>query len=65
MSIPPIYDTGRTSDSGSWVYDYGAIAPVVDHIRVMAYDYSTDSPGPIAPLEWVQARRRGHRAGQR
>jgi spore germination protein YaaH len=54
VSIPPIYDTGRTSDSGYWVYDYAAIAPLVDHIRVMAYDYSTSSPGPIAPLDWVQ-----------
>jgi spore germination protein YaaH len=54
VSIPPIYDAGRTEDSGYWVYDYGAIAPVVDRIRIMAYDYSTDEPGPIAPLDWVQ-----------
>jgi spore germination protein YaaH len=54
VSIPPIYDSGRTSDSGYWVYDYAAITPLVDHIRVMAYDYSTSSPGPIAPLDWVQ-----------
>jgi spore germination protein YaaH len=54
VSIPPVYDDGRTSDSGYWVYDYAAIAPVVDKIRVMAYDYSTDAPGPIAPLDWVQ-----------
>jgi spore germination protein YaaH len=54
VSIPPVYDTGRTPDSGYWVYDYAAIAPLVDRIRVMAYDYSTTSPGPIAPLDWVQ-----------
>ena len=54
VSIPPIYDAGRTSDSGFWVYAYDEIAPVVDRIRVMAYDYSTDAPGPIAPLAWVQ-----------
>ena len=54
VSIPPVYDTGRTSDSGYWVYDYAAIAPVVDRIRVMAYDYSTATAGPIAPLDWVQ-----------
>jgi spore germination protein YaaH len=53
VSIPPVYDDGRTEDSGYWVYDYAAIAPVVDRIRVMAYDYSTSSPGPIAPLDWV------------
>lgn len=54
VSIPPVYDAGRTDDSGYWVYDYGAIAPVVDAIRIMAYDYSTASPGPIAPLEFVE-----------
>lgn len=54
VSIPPIYDTGQTADSGYWVYDYGAIAPHVDHIRIMAYDFSVDEPGPIAPLAWVE-----------
>jgi hypothetical protein len=54
VSIPPVYDTGRTDASGYWVYDHGAIAPHVDRIRVMAYDYSTSAPGPIAPLAWVQ-----------
>ena len=54
VSIPPVYDTGSTPDSGYWVYVYAAIAPHVDSIREMAYDYSTTSPGPIAPLDWVQ-----------
>jgi HAD superfamily hydrolase (TIGR01509 family) len=56
VSVPPIYDAGRTEHSGYWVYDYAAIAPLVDGIRVMAYDYSTASsdPGPIGPLRWVQ-----------
>ena len=55
VSIPPVYDAGQTDDSGYWVYDYAAIAPLVDSIRVMAYDYSVASgpPGPIAPLPWV------------
>ena len=55
VSIPPVYDAGQTSDSGFWVYDYAAITPHVDAIRVMAYDYSVPSgdPGPIAPLAWV------------
>ncbi|CAN5526447.1 hypothetical protein BH24ACT5_BH24ACT5_05910 [soil metagenome] len=54
VSIPPVYDTGQSDDSGYWVYDYGGIAPHVDAIRIMAYDYSTSSPGPIAPLDWVR-----------
>jgi HAD superfamily hydrolase (TIGR01509 family) len=55
VSVPPIYDSKRTARSGYWVYDYAAIAPLVDSIRVMAYDFSTASsePGPIAPLDWV------------
>jgi spore germination protein YaaH len=54
VSIPPVYDEGRTADSGYWVYDHGAIAEHVDRIRIMAYDFSTSSPGPIAPLDWVR-----------
>ena len=54
VSIPPVYDADRTDDSGFWVYDYGAITPHVDSIRVMAYDYSTAEPGPISPIKWVQ-----------
>ncbi|MET0145436.1 MAG: HAD-IA family hydrolase [Ilumatobacteraceae bacterium] len=55
VSIPPVYDAGQTDDSGYWVYDYASIAPLVDNIRVMAYDYSVPSgdAGPIAPLDWV------------
>ena len=54
VSIPPVYDAGQTEASGYWVYDYAAIAPLVDSIRVMAYDYSTSSAGPVAPLEFVE-----------
>ena len=54
VSVPPVYDDGQTEDSGYWVYDYGSIAPHVDAIRVMAYDYSVADPGPIAPVDWVE-----------
>lgn len=54
VSIPPVYDTEQTGLSGFWVYDHGAIAPFVDRIRVMAYDFSVGEPGPIAPLEFVE-----------
>jgi spore germination protein YaaH len=55
VAVPPIYDTDRTADSGSWVYDYAAMSEHVDQIRIMAYDYSTDRPGPIAPVDWVRS----------
>lgn len=59
VSIPPVYDDGQTDDSGYWVYDYAAITPMVDRIRVLAYDYSTKEAGPVAPLKWVRRAVRG------
>jgi len=54
VSVPWIIDSGRTEASGYWVYDYAGIAPHVDVIRIMAYDFSTAEPGPMAPLDWVE-----------
>jgi spore germination protein YaaH len=54
VSVPYIADTGRTDTSGYWVYDYAGMEPHVDQIRIMAYDFSTNSAGPIAPLAFVQ-----------
>jgi HAD superfamily hydrolase (TIGR01509 family) len=54
VSVPYIFDDGQTDSSGYWVYDYAGMAPHVDQIRMMAYDYSTSAPGPIAPLEFVR-----------
>jgi spore germination protein len=54
VSIPPVYDDGMTTASGYWVYDYGGLAEHVQHIRVMAYDFSGQAAGPISPLDWVQ-----------
>lgn len=41
--------------NGYWVYDMAGIAPAVDRIRIMAYDFSVSRPGPIAPMSWVTA----------
>lgn len=55
VSVPPMYDPDRTGgDRGYWVYDYEAMGEVVDFIRIMAYDYNTSDPGPIAPIGWVR-----------
>ncbi|CAB4364554.1 MAG: HAD-IA family hydrolase [Actinobacteria bacterium] len=54
VTIPPVYDTKQTPDSGRWVYDPKAIGAVADFVRIMAYDYSVELPGPIAPIAWVQ-----------
>ncbi|HEX2786019.1 MAG TPA: glycosyl hydrolase family 18 protein, partial [Ilumatobacteraceae bacterium] len=54
VSVPYIYDGGRTDQSGFWVYDYAGMQSHVDQIRIMAYNYSSDKAGPIAPLSFVQ-----------
>ncbi len=54
VTVPPMYDDDYDSSSGYWVYDYAAMGKSVDLLRIMAYDYSVGSPGPIAPLSWVQ-----------
>ena len=54
VTVPPMYDADYDSSSGYWVYDYAGMAASIDLLRIMAYDYSVGSPGPIAPLPWVQ-----------
>jgi len=54
VTVPPMYDADYDSSSGYWVYDYAAMGKHADLLRIMAYDYSVGSPGPIAPLSWVQ-----------
>lgn len=43
-----------TSKADYWVYDWQGIAPHVDRLRIMSYDYSVPNPGPIAPINWVR-----------
>ncbi len=54
LAVPPMYNGSRTSSSGYWVYDYAGVAPVVDSLRVMTYDYSVSRPGPISPLSFIR-----------
>ena len=44
--------TGTESWSGA--FDYAALAKSVDYLHIMTYDYNSASPGPIAPLDWMQ-----------
>jgi spore germination protein YaaH len=40
------------------VQDYSEIAKYADEVRIMAYDYtlqSSEVPGPIAPIDWVES----------
>ena len=56
VTIPPPCSTGGTCgpQAGYWVYNMTGIAPAVDRIRIMAYDYSVHGIGPIAPMPWVR-----------
>lgn len=54
VTTPSIYDSGRTAASGYWVYDWAGISEHIDRLRIMTYDYSTRSPGPIGPLGWTK-----------
>jgi 5-hydroxyisourate hydrolase-like protein (transthyretin family) len=39
---------------GYYVYAWADIAPVIDRLRIMTYDYSVANPGPIGPLTWTE-----------
>ena len=55
VSVPGVWglDGDGNPTEGYWVYDHAAIAEHVDAIRVMAYEFSGDAPGPVAPTYWV------------
>jgi len=56
LAVPPIYNAGRNGSSGYWVYDYAGVGPAIDKLRIMAYDYSWSTPGPIGgPLSWADS----------
>ncbi|MGB8861354.1 MAG: glycosyl hydrolase family 18 protein [Ilumatobacteraceae bacterium] len=50
VTVPPVWSGGS---SGYTVYAQGQIAAAVDRLRLMVYDYSVSSPGPISPMWWV------------
>lgn len=57
VTIPSPCDTRNRcgGQSGYWVYNLPAIAQFADRIRIMAYDFSVQGIGPIAPIGWVTA----------
>ena len=52
VTIPPTWNAGL-GVTGYTVYDQAAIAPVVDRLRLMVYDWSVSSPGQISPMSWL------------
>jgi spore germination protein YaaH len=58
VTIPPTYETpgpGSPITHGYPFYNQLRIAPAVDSIRLMMYDWSVGSAGPISPMFWVDA----------
>jgi spore germination protein YaaH len=49
VTVPPIWDNGN---SGYWVYAWPEMLPHIDRLRLMVYDWSVGSPGPVSPLSW-------------
>ncbi|KAG8515702.1 Chitinase domain-containing protein 1, partial [Galemys pyrenaicus] len=56
LVIPPAITPG-THQPGTFTHeDFGRLAPLLDGLSLMTYDYSAaQPPGPNAPLSWVRA----------
>lgn len=54
VTVPPVW-TSNGAVAGYTVYAQEQIAPYVDRLRLMVYDWSLTSPGPIAPISWVNS----------
>lgn len=53
VTTPVLFDPA-TGKRGYYIYDWATISPMIDRLRIMTYDYSTSSPGPIGPLTWAE-----------
>lgn len=53
VSTPYVLDPKGTQ-RGYYVYAWAAIAPYIDRLRIMTYDYSVAKTGPIGPLTWAE-----------
>ena len=53
ITTPPDF-APETKRAGNWIYSWAEIGPLIDRLRIMAYDFSTTSPGPIGPLPWTE-----------
>ena len=53
VTTPVLFDPA-TGKKGYYVYDWATISPMIDRLRIMTYDYSTTSPGPIGPITWAE-----------
>jgi spore germination protein YaaH len=52
VTIPPTWVEAGV-ERGYPVYETQKIGAVADRVRLMVYDWSVGSPGPISPMRWV------------
>lgn len=50
----PYINSPTDKPRGYWVYSWEKIAPYIDRLRIMTYDYSVAKPGPIGPIWWAE-----------
>lgn len=53
VSTPYLYDPAG-AQKGYFVYAWAEIAPFIDRLRIMTYDFSVARPGPLGPLAWTE-----------
>ena len=53
VTTPYVFNPAE-KQKGYFVYAWEDIAPFIDRLRIMTYDYSTSRPGPIGPIEWTE-----------
>jgi len=53
LTAPPSFDP-TSGKKGYWVYSWPDLGTTIDRLRIMTYDYSTATPGPIGPITWVE-----------
>jgi hypothetical protein len=53
VSTPYLYDPTE-AQKGYFVYAWADIAPYIDRLRIMTYDFSVSKPGPLGPLNWTE-----------
>ena len=53
VSTPYLYNPAE-AQKGYFVYAWADIAPYIDRLRIMTYDFSVSKPGPLGPLAWTE-----------
>ena len=53
ITTPYLFNPAE-AQKGYFVYAWAQIAPFIDRLRIMTYDYSTSRPGPIGPIAWTE-----------